>query len=116
MAAIATITLTCPVTGLPGGTENINPPVLTVTPALGVVSSYILASGDNTVTVPTGAKKILILPPVGNTVVILLKKTGADTGLPLDLVDWSFLSVGTMTTFVLNAASLMSSAVTIYFE
>ena len=65
-----------------------------------------LQSGDNTLTVPTGATGIVVTFPTGNNVLVKLKGAGGDTGVSLHKTDP--LSMGldsTQTTVVLNAAA-----------
>lgn len=68
-----------------------------------------LASGNNTITVPTGGttpKAVTILKPSGNTVAITFKGVTGDTGVRLHDTDPDSISLNSsVTTFVLNAAS-----------
>lgn len=67
-----------------------------------------LSNGDNTITLPTGHTiyGVSIFPANGNTVVLKLKSTGADAGLPMHLTKASHISLGAaVTTFVINAGS-----------
>lgn len=66
-----------------------------------------LSSGNNTITCPTSAKAVTIVPPVGNTVVLKLKGVAGDTGVSLSLTDPGSYPI-TDTTFVLNAASALT--------
>ena len=68
-----------------------------------------LAMGANTITVPSGAKAVTILPPSGNTVVLTLKGISGDTGIAIHLTDPTSLGLGTsVTSFVINAASAVT--------
>ena len=56
----------------------------------GSVQLYTLASGDNTITLPTGGstvKAATIIPPAGNAQAITLKGATGDTGLVLSLTE-----------------------------
>lgn len=68
-----------------------------------------LASGANTITVPTGGTTptcVTIVKPAGNTVLITLKGVTGDTGVPLHKTDPDSVSIdSTVTTFVLTAAA-----------
>lgn len=71
-----------------------------------------LSSGNNTITVPTAGVTAptvdgcVIIPPLGNTVVITLKGVAGDTGFAIHPTDpFSLTLATTVTSFVLNAAS-----------
>jgi hypothetical protein len=68
-----------------------------------------LASGDNTITVPTGGAAptaVTIVKPAGNTVLLKLKGAGGDTGVKLNLTAHDSVSLdSTQATFILNAAA-----------
>lgn len=68
-----------------------------------------LASGANTITVPTGGTvptACTIVPPVANTTNITLKGVTGDTGIQLHDSDPSTISLdSTVTSFVLTAAA-----------
>lgn len=69
-------------------------------------SIYTLASGANTITLPTGGatvKGLIIRPPSGNTQTLTLKGVTGDTGIPLHLTDPSYIR--------LNSAALPASVV-----
>ena len=72
-----------------------------------------LSSGNNTITIPTNAKAVTIIPPTGNTVALTLKGVAGDTGVGLHLTDPSSIAL-TSTTFVLNAASALTGLRLIY--
>lgn len=75
----------------------------------GVSDLIDLASGNNTITPPSGAGSVTILPPAGNTDLITLKGVNGDTGIPLHLTDPTSLGLdSTLTTFVLNAADAIT--------
>lgn len=67
-----------------------------------------LTTGANTITVPSGATGVAIILPSENTVQVLLKKVTGDTGISLALVGMNFISLNTVTSFVLTAASSVS--------
>ena len=67
-----------------------------------------LATGANTITVPTGAIAVTILFPAGNTVQVTLKGVTGDTGVALNLTDPSSIGLQGVTTFCLTAASAVT--------
>lgn len=75
----------------------------------GIQAPVTLASGANTITVPTGGTTptaVTIMKPAGNTVLITLKGVTGDTGVPLHKTDPDSISLDSTTaTFVLTAAS-----------
>ena len=108
MAKICTTSLSVTVTG-DGVSESFTPatsPVVnTAAPAGGPVDVS-LSSGDNTITVPTGTKGFLIVPPSASAVAKKLKGAGGDTGFGLAPALPSAIMVPTGTaTIIINAAS-----------
>ncbi len=73
----------------------------------GQIQILTLASGANTITVPTSGSVpsgVTIVKPAGNTVAILLKKVTGDTGILLHPTDPDSLSLSSNeTSFVLTA-------------
>ncbi len=73
----------------------------------GSIKLVTLASGDNTITLPTGGSTVtgcLVIPPSGNTNALSFKKTGADSGSPLHLTNPLFLTFAAgYVSFVLNS-------------
>ena len=68
-----------------------------------------LASGANTITPPTGARAVTILPPAANTVLLTLKGVTGDTGVVLHLTDPAVITLNNAaTTFCLTAASTVT--------
>ncbi len=67
-----------------------------------------LASGANTITPPTGAVGVTIIPPVANAVSLLLKKVTGDQGVALHLTDPTSLGLAGITTFVLTAGGTIT--------
>lgn len=76
----------------------------------GVVELKTLASGANTITVPTGGSvptAVTIEPPAGNAVQLTLKGVAGDTGIALKLVDPTTIALApAVVSFVINAASI----------
>lgn len=74
-----------------------------------------LSSGANTITVPSSAVAVTIIPPSGNTVAITLKGITGDTGVALALAAPCSLSLnGSVSSFVLTAASAIIGVRLIY--
>lgn len=67
-----------------------------------------LASGANTITVPTGATGVLIVPPASNAVTLTLKGVTGDTGIAVGLISPIFLSLNSVSTFVITAGSAVT--------
>lgn len=84
-------------------------PAASNTSSPGQTDLITLASGANTITVPSGGssfKAVTIIPPSGNTVLITFKGVSGDTGVPLHKTDFSSIGLdSTVSTFVLTAAS-----------
>lgn len=78
----------------------------------GSVTIHTLASGANTITVPTGGSTVVaatILPPVGNTQTLILKGVTGDTGVGLHLTDPTSIALASTTaTFVLTAGGTVT--------
>lgn len=67
-----------------------------------------LVSGANTITVPSDATAVTILPPAANTIGVTLKGITGDTGIVLHLTDPSSLAIASsVTSFVLTAADAL---------
>lgn len=67
-----------------------------------------LASGNNTITVPSGAIAVTIIPPVANTKVLTIKGVNGDTGISIHLVDPCSLSLNNVSSFVLNSSGIVT--------
>jgi len=67
-----------------------------------------LVSGNNTITVPTGAVAATIIKPTGNAVVLTLKGVNGDTGIALSLVDPDSISLSSVSSFVINASGTVT--------
>lgn len=74
----------------------------------GQIQQVALASGANTITVPTSAVAVTILMPSGNTVQVTLKGVSGDTGIALNQSGPSLIGLQGVTSFVLNAASVVT--------
>jgi hypothetical protein len=77
--------------------------------APGVVGMQDLASGANTITVPTGATGVTIIPPAGNTETITAKGVTGDTGISLHRTNPSYIGLYSVSTFVLTASGTVTA-------
>lgn len=73
-----------------------------------------LASGANTITPPTSAKAVTIIPPVANVVSLILKGITGDTGIGLHLTDPTSIALATAGTFVITAGGVVTGLRLIY--
>jgi len=75
----------------------------------GKVDVVTLAAGNNTITPPSGGttfSAVTIIPPVGNTNLIIIKGVAGDTGVALHKTDPTTVALdSTVANFVLNAAA-----------
>lgn len=117
MAASATITLGGQIIGTATGARTIGPISITSAAANGMVQQVILASGANTITVPTVPAPsgcIIALNPA-NTVVVTLKGVAGDTGIALGKTTTTMLNwdpTAAPASFVLNSAVLQTGLIT----
>jgi hypothetical protein len=87
MAGLA-LTVSSPSTLEPFGSVAIGPLVVTGT-IVPVVLGPSIASGANTITVPTGTSGFVFVPPAANTNTLQLKGVTGDTGLSLPKATFS---------------------------
>lgn len=73
-----------------------------------------LAAGANTITVPSGATGVTIIPPSGNTQTLILKGVTGDTGVSLSKTAPSSLGLLTVNTFCLTAGGIVTGCRFIY--
>jgi len=104
--------------GLPEGSGSISLPVVNLTSAVYERLPLTLSSGNNTVTVPTGASLVLLVPPTGNTTQVILKGVNGDTGISVSRATPFFFLLDTTSppsSFVLNAAGSISGYTVVFF-
>ena len=114
------VTIAASLTGLPQGTLSFPP--LTIVPsannelATTVVS---LASGANTITVPTGftPSGVVMIPPSTNTQSLTLKGVTGDTGIAVSPNEPSLLNFASSppSTFVVTAGGTISAGTSFVF-
>lgn len=116
MAATGQVDITGSVTDAPSGSKSIGPVTITSAAAVDHQLTVNLASGDNTITVPTGAKACIVIPPTGNTtVVIKLKGAAGDTGFTMAKSMPACLSFDTApASFVINASAVLAGVVVVF--
>jgi hypothetical protein len=81
---------------------------LQVSTGSGQIQQVTLSSGNNTITVPSGAVAVTIIFPEDNTVAVTLKGVNGDTGIALSLTDPTSIGLASVSTFVLSAASTVT--------
>jgi hypothetical protein len=110
MSVAATRSTTLVYTGDVTGTETLAAAYNSASP--GMIEIKTLASGANTITVPTGGTTptaCTILPPAGNTQTLTLKGVTGDTGVGLHLTDPSTVSLAAATSsFCLTAGNTIT--------
>lgn len=112
MAVAGTLNLTGTLAGHPEGTRQV---ALSWVITAGLSSVQVgLASGANTITVPTGCTLVLLVPPPTNTETITLKGVTGDTGRQISKTRPTVLAWETGTDFFLLTSGAIAAA-EIYF-
>lgn len=110
MAVNSTRTVTITYSGDVVGTQTLAAATNAASP--GSVEIRTLASGLNTITLPTGGstvKACTIVPPAANVTSITLKGVTGDTGILLHLTDPTTIAFdSTVTTFVLTTGGIIT--------
>lgn len=117
-----TFTQTGGANGLPGGSRTFGPITIQGTAIIGEILDLALASGDNTISVPTGAIGVTVVPPTGNTTTIKFRSSlnSSDSGLPINpgtstgYFTWQF-PASAPTSIILNAGSAISAFTEVWF-
>ena len=113
-----TVTIGGFLSGLPFGQINLGPISLAANAGNNLaVTDITLASGANTIAVPSFAVGMVILPNVGNAIAMTLKGITGDTGTPLAPALPSLISfpASPPANIVLTAASLFGTITSIVF-
>lgn len=115
-----TITITGLSAGEPAGQRVFGPITVTGSAIIGATLELALSSGDNAVTVPTGAVGVVVIPPTNGSTAIKYRTSlnATDAGVPLNTGAVPFVHVfpaTAPTTVTLNAASTISSFTTVWF-
>lgn len=107
MAVTSTRVITITYSGDTVGTEAL--PAAQNASSAGQIEIKTLASGANTITVPTGGTvptAVTIVPPSGNTNALTLKGVSGDTGIAMHLTDPTSLAIASsVVNFVINAGA-----------
>ena len=92
------------------GTQTLSAASNTASP--GMMELVTLASGNTTVTVPTGGSTpvaVTIVPPAANTTAITFRGVAGDTGVRLHNTDPTTIALhSSVTTFVLNTGGAIT--------
>ena len=109
MAVTADRTIILTYSGNTIATETFTAAQNTASP--GSITIHTLASGANTITVPTGGSTVVcatITPPAANAQTITLKGVTGDTGVALHKTDPSSVALDSVTSFVLTAGGTVT--------
>lgn len=110
MAVAATRSTTITYTGDVTGTETLSAASNAASP--GSIEIKTLASGLNTITVPTGGATVVactVVPPTGNTTSITLKGVTGDTGIRIHNTDPTTVAIdSSVLTFVLTTGGIIT--------
>ena len=87
--------------------------LLELATAIGDVQTLTLASGNNTLTIPSGTKLIVFVPPVANATALLLKGANGDTGVNMVPNQWAAIPYQSGSV-VINAAAQVSGNTVAY--
>lgn len=117
MAANATFTMQGQITQTPTGTTQIGPITVTSAAANGQRTQVVLASGANTITVPStpAPTGCVVQLNSANTAVVTLKGVSGDTGIAIGKTGafaLCFDPTAVPASFVLNSASTQTGLVT----
>ena len=116
MANTGTLSITGSYTNPIGASQPIGLSSQSYANVVGATQAIVLASGANTITLPSGTTTVIIQFPTGNTAAVILKGVTGDTGIPLNPVtNTKFDPVSGSTSFVITSASAQSSATYITF-
>jgi len=116
MSVTATRSQTIVYTGDVTGTETVSAASNAASP--GQIEIKTLASGANTITVPTGGSTVVsctIIPPTGNTNSITLKGVTGDTGIRVHNTDPTTIAIdSSVATFCLTAGATITGVFRLY--
>ena len=95
MAVTGTISISGTISGDVGGGKTIGP--FSIAPATPIVDTthVTLSSGANTITVPTTANGVVIVPPTNNAQTLTLKGVTGDTGVAISKINPTLLPFDT---------------------
>jgi hypothetical protein len=123
--ASGTITISGQATGLEGGAKTYGPLQIASNPAntlaLANITTIVLASGNNTITIPTGANGCIVNFAPGSTVTKTYKGVATDAGTQIATTGvglvLSWVGVTAPATFVIACSATDTNQITeIWFE
>lgn len=116
MSATGTITISGSIEDLPGGSKTIGPITIDLTAASGVTTDLVLASGDNTITLPTAVVPTgcIIVFDSTSTTTKKLKGVAGDTGITVKKTGVCVMTFDASppTNFIINASAADTGKVT----
>jgi hypothetical protein len=117
MAATASVIVSGSFSTLPTGSRQVGPLTISAAAANGQVTQVVLASGANTITVPTtpAPSGCIIVLPATNTALTTLKGVTGDTGVAIGKTGFLVLtwdSANPPSSFCLTSASAQTGLVT----
>lgn len=112
MAAAGQVNLTGTVDDLPSGAKVIGPLTFTAAAALDATVQVVLASGANTVTVPTGATMVIIVFDPASTTDKTLKGVTGDTGIKSGPTGFVCFPVNAISSFCITSSAADTSKTT----
>jgi hypothetical protein len=111
----AVVSINGTVTGAPGGEVGFGANVVNAT-SVAQVTQVTLASGANTIGVPSGAVGCFFVPYAGNVQALTLKGVSGDTGVGLHPTNPAVLSFASgVTSFVITAGGVTGGVSELYF-
>jgi hypothetical protein len=107
VAVTGTISVTGTLTGEPEGSSTI---ALSWSIVAGISDALVgLASGANTVTVPTGTTLVICIPPIANTETVTAKGVSGDTGFLLSSTRPTIIAWQSGSSFVLTTSAAIAA-------
>lgn len=107
MAATGTASFICELIGLLAGSKLLN---VSWAITAGVCTSTLgLASGVNTISVPSGTTLIVIVPPTANAQTMILKGNSGDTGVQISTTKATVLSWQTGSSFIITTSGVIAA-------
>lgn len=105
MAITGDLTMTGVISGLTSGSRKELALSWSITAGVADIQTVALVTGDNTITIPTGATFMIVSPPSTATSVITVKGAGGDTGHKIAQAVSTPLTVDDQTTTILNVSA-----------
>jgi hypothetical protein len=114
MAVSSTVQLRGYISSLPSGSGSLSPTDFTNTDAPLQRTQVVLASGDNTITVPTKARGCIIIFGSASTTTKKLKGVAGDTGVTLSKTGFNFIQFEATppASFIINSSATDTAILT----